>query len=105
MKILVTGAAGFIGSHLTERLLNDDHSVTGIDNFDDFYDPNIKPKMHQSFEEYKKSDSPSINHFYEKLLLLKDRMNTRTGKAIAEERHKFMESYLDRFFKEWEGKN
>ena len=68
------------------------------------YDPTIKPKMHKSFEEYKKG-SPSINHFYEKLLLLKDRMNTKIGKAIAEERHKFMESYLDRFFKEWEGKS
>jgi uncharacterized protein len=69
------------------------------------YDPDMKPKMHQSFEEYKKSDGPSINHFYEKLLLLKDRMNTKTGRAIAEGRHKFMESYLDRFFKEWEGKD
>jgi len=69
------------------------------------YDPNTKPTMHQSFEEYKQSNSPSINHFYEKLLLLKDRMNTKIGKAIAEERHKFMESYLDRFFKEWEGKS
>lgn len=68
------------------------------------YDPNTKPKIHKSFEEYKKSDSPSINHFYEKLLLLKGRMNTKTGKLISEERHKFMENYLDRFFKEWEGR-
>lgn len=68
------------------------------------YDPNIKPEMHESFEEYKKGDGPSINHFYEKLFLLKDRMNTKAGKLMAEERHKFMENYLDRFFKEWEGK-
>ncbi len=68
------------------------------------YDPNTKPKMHKSFEEYKKSDSSSINHFYEKLLILKDRMNTKTGKLMAGERHKFMERYLDRFFREWEGK-
>ena len=69
------------------------------------YDPGIKPKMHKSFEEYKKSNTPSITHFYEKLLLLKDRMNTRTGKLIAKKRHDFMTSYLDRFFEEWEGKS
>jgi uncharacterized protein len=68
------------------------------------YDPNIKPKMHKSFEEYKKSESSSINHFREKLFLLKDRMNTKTGKKIAKKRHKFMERYLDIFFKEWDGK-
>lgn len=67
------------------------------------YDPNIKPGAHKSFAEYKKSNSPSINHFYEKLLLLKDRMNTQTGKLIAKDRHQFMENYLDRFFKEWKG--
>lgn len=71
----------------------------------EIYNPEKKPHMHKSFEEYKKSDSPSINHFYEKLLLLKDRMNTKTGKLIAKERHEFMESYLGRFFKEWEGKS
>ena len=68
------------------------------------YDPTVKLKIHKSFKQYKKGDSPSINHFYEKLLSLKDRMNTKTGKRIAERKHKFMEQYLDRFFKEWEGK-
>jgi len=68
------------------------------------YDPNIKPVLHTSKEEYAKNQSPTINHFYEKLLLLKDLMNTKTAKEIAEERHKFMEEYLNRFFKEWEGK-
>lgn len=68
------------------------------------YDPNKKPSMHQSKEEYFKSESPTINHFYEKLLLLKDRMNTKTAKKLAEGRHRFMEKYLDRFFQEWDGK-
>jgi uncharacterized protein len=68
------------------------------------YDPNKKPVLHQSKEEYFKSESPTINHFYEKLLLLKDRMNTETAKQYAEDRHSFMEDYLDRFFKEWDGK-
>ena len=54
-------------------------------------------------EEYKNSNAPTLNHFYEKLLLLKDRMNTKTGKDMAEHRHKFMELFLDKFFKEWEG--
>jgi len=54
--------------------------------------------------EYKNSTAPTINHFYEKLLLLKDRMNTKTGKKMAQQRHKFMQSYLDQFYKEWEGK-
>jgi len=67
----------------------------------EIYNPEIKPKLHKTFEEYKKSRSTSINHFYEKLLLLKDLMNTKTAKKIAEERHKFMEQFLDRFFKEW----
>ena len=65
------------------------------------YDPEIKPVMHRNKEEYSKSENPSINHFYEKLLLLKDRMNTRTGRKLSEDRHKFMEKYLDRFYKEW----
>ncbi len=69
----------------------------------DIYNPNIKPKKHSSFEEYKKSQGHSINHFYEKLLLLKDLMNTEAAKKVAEDRHKFMEQFLDRFFKEWEG--
>lgn len=68
------------------------------------YDPNIKPKLHNSFEEYKKGNSPTINHFYEKLLLLKNLMNTETARKIAQERHQFMEEFLNRFFKEWEGK-
>ncbi len=68
------------------------------------YDPNIKPKLHNSFEEYKKSNSPTINHFYEKLLLLKNLMNTETARKIAQERHQFMEEFLNRFFKEWEGR-
>jgi uncharacterized protein len=54
-------------------------------------------------EEYKNSTAPTINHFYEKLLLLKDRMNTVTGKQMAEHRHKFIEEYLDEFYKEWNG--
>lgn len=70
----------------------------------ELYNPNIKPERHESFEQYKKNKSPTINHFYEKLLLLKDLMNTKTARKIAEERHAFMEQYLDRFFKEWEGK-
>jgi len=55
-------------------------------------------------EEYKTSSSPTINHFYEKLLLLKDRMNTKTGKRIALARHQFMEQYLEQFYSEWDGK-
>lgn len=69
------------------------------------YNPEIEPKIHESFEEYKKAKTTSINHFYEKLLHLKDLMNTRTGREIAEERHKFMEEFLKRFFKEWENSN
>ena len=65
------------------------------------YNPKIKPKLHKTFEEYKNSKSSSINHFYEKLLLLKDLMNTKTGKEIAKSRHEFMEQFLDRFFSEW----
>lgn len=65
------------------------------------YDPAVEPILHKSFEEYKKSESPTINHFYEKLLLLKDRMNTQTGRMIAEERHLFMENFLAEFYREW----
>lgn len=69
------------------------------------YDPKIKPEKHESFEQYKSSKSPTINHFYEKLLLLRDLMNTKTAKRIAKERHEFMVEFLDRFFKEWDGKS
>jgi len=54
-------------------------------------------------ETYKNSSAPTINHFYEKLLLLKDLMNTTSGKMMAAERHAFLEQFLDRFYKEWEG--
>ena len=69
----------------------------------ELFNPGIKPDMNMSKEAYKKSSAPTINHFYEKLLLLKDRMNTNTGKAMAAERHLFMEKYLEQFYKEWEG--
>ncbi|PWS27808.1 phosphohydrolase [Pedobacter yonginense] len=67
------------------------------------YDPEIKPEQHLNKESYKNTTAPTINHFYEKLLLLKDMMNTKTGKIIATERHNFMLQYLDHFYKEWEG--
>jgi len=67
------------------------------------YNPHIKPNLQLTKEEYKSSDAPTLNHFYEKLLLLKDRMNTRTGKKMALKRHDFMLSYLDQFYKEWDG--
>ncbi|KIA97950.1 MULTISPECIES: HD domain-containing protein [unclassified Flavobacterium] len=67
------------------------------------YDPNIAPITNMTKEEYKKNNAPTINHFYEKLLLLKDKMNTETGKQIAAERHRFMETFLSQFYAEWEG--
>ena len=67
------------------------------------YNPNIAPKFNMSKEEYKNSEAPTINHFYEKLLLLKNKMNTESGKKIAEERHFFMENFLSQFYAEWEG--
>ena len=67
------------------------------------YDPSIKPILKITKEEYKNSSSPTINHFYEKLLILKDKMNTKTGKQIAENRHQFMELYLKQFYDEWNG--
>jgi len=69
----------------------------------ELYNPNVTPNRNMSKEEYKKSAAPTINHFYEKLLLLKEKMNTATGKKLAEKRHEFMLSYLDQFFQEWEG--
>jgi len=69
----------------------------------ELYNPEITPNLTMSKEEYKKSSAPTINHFYEKLLLLKEKMNTSTGKKLAEKRHDFMLSYLDQFYQEWEG--
>lgn len=68
------------------------------------YDPTIAPDLSMTKEQYKKSTAPTVNHFYEKLLLLKDKMNTKTGKIIAEERHQYMLTFLEQFYKEWEGK-
>lgn len=68
------------------------------------YDPEIAPNLNMSKEEYKNSTTPTLNHFYEKLLKLKDLMKTNTGKEIAAQRHDFMLVYLDHFYKEWEGK-
>ncbi|HSD07838.1 HD domain-containing protein [Flavobacterium sp.] len=67
------------------------------------YDPQIAPKLRMTKEEYKNSQAPTINHFYEKLLLLKDKMNTQTAKQIAQERHKYMQGFLGQFYAEWEG--
>ncbi len=69
------------------------------------YDPEMKPNIHQSFEEYKKSKGTTINHFYEKLLLLKDLMNTKKGRKLAVKRHRFLKKYLKRFFREWNGRD
>ncbi len=69
------------------------------------YDPEIKPATHLSKEAYKKAKGPTINHFYEKLLTLKDKMNTQTGKKLAEDRHQYMLGYLEQFYREWEGKS
>ena len=66
----------------------------------EIYNPEIVPNLNMSKEEYKNSSAPSINHFYEKLLLLKDKMNTETGKKLAAQRHAFMESYLEQFYME-----
>ena len=67
------------------------------------YDPSILPNLNMSKEEYKNAKAPTINHFYEKLLLLKDKMNTQTAKQIATERHVYMESFLNQFYEEWNG--
>ncbi|REE08363.1 uncharacterized protein DFQ09_10742 [Winogradskyella pacifica] len=67
------------------------------------YNPDIKPNLNMTKADYKNSEAPTINHFYEKLLLLKDQLNTKTGQRIALERHKYMEGFLKQFFAEWEG--
>ena len=67
------------------------------------YNPEILPNLKMSKEEYKSIESPTLNHFYEKLLLLKDKMNTETGKKIAQERHHYMETFLEQFYLEWNG--
>lgn len=67
----------------------------------ELYNPAIAPNLNLSKEEYKNTTSPTINHFYEKLLLLKDKMNTTTGKKIAEQRHQFLLQYLEQFYAEW----
>ena len=67
------------------------------------YDPAIEPNLKMTKEQYKHSENPTINHFYEKLLLLKDQMNTETGKTMALARHNYMVGFLERFYKEWSG--
>ena len=67
------------------------------------YHPDEKPVLHQSYTDYKKNEGHTINHFYEKLLLLRERMNTKTGKRIADGRHQFMQSFLEQFYREWDG--
>ena len=67
------------------------------------YDPEIEPNLEMTKEQYKKSTTPTINHFYEKLLLLKDKMNTKTGQLLAKERHGYMEQFLQQFYEEWNG--
>ena len=69
------------------------------------FDPSVAPNLNMTKQEYKKAENPTINHFYEKLLLLKDQMNTKTAKAMAEDRHKFMLEYLEQFSREWEGES
>ena len=69
----------------------------------ELYNPAIAPDLEMTKESYKKSSAPTINHFYEKLLLLKNKMNTQTGKKMAEQRHLFMQAFLDQFYLEWEG--
>lgn len=69
------------------------------------YDPTIDPVNYDDMEAYKKSTAPTINHFYEKLLLLKDTMNTNSGTRLAENRHRFMETFLAQFYEEWEGES
>ncbi|UII77452.1 HD domain-containing protein [Flagellimonas sp. HMM57] len=67
----------------------------------ELYNPSVSPNLNMTKEEYKKSNTPTINHFYEKLLLLKDKMNTETGKKMAEKRHQYMLGFLEQFYSEW----
>ncbi len=69
----------------------------------ELYNPEIAPNLQMTKEEYKASKTPTINHFYEKLLLLKDKMNTESGKRLAKKRHQFMLEYLEKFYREWNG--
>ena len=69
----------------------------------ELYNPAIEPDLAMAKDAYKNSSAPTINHFYEKLLLLKDKMNTKTGKQMAAQRHLFMETFLAQFYLEWEG--
>ncbi len=69
----------------------------------EMHNPEVSPELHSDFETYKKTTGPTINHFYEKLLLLKDRMNTEFGKKLAQQRHTYMEDFLEEFFAEWKG--
>lgn len=69
----------------------------------EIYNPEISPELHNTFEAYKNSTAPTINHFYEKLLLLKDRMHTQTARQMAEQRHHYMQLYLEQFYAEWNG--
>ena len=71
----------------------------------EMYNPAIKPEKHDSFEHYKNSRGSTVNHFYEKLLLLKELMNTSTAREIAEKRHIVMEEFLQQFYREWDGKD
>src|SRR5262245_20393038 len=68
------------------------------------YEPDASPTPHNSFEAYQRGAASTINHFYEKLLLLKDRMNTAAGRRLAAERHRYLEAYLEQFYAEWEGR-
>jgi len=70
----------------------------------EMYNPAIPPAEYKNAEEYRNSASPTINHFYEKLLRLKDQMSTATGKRMATHHHRVMEMFLEEFFREWEGK-
>ena len=68
------------------------------------YEPDLDVRGEMTLEEYRNGDSSSVNHFYEKLLKLKDKMNTEQARLLAEERHRFMETFLDQFYSEWNGK-